>query len=79
MHMRTEPLALISVASLMWAGSNVFGNMENAFSIIFRTEGRGFLHQTLMAIAMVIILAILLPLSLAATSVLVPVLRRAGR
>lgn len=66
----TEPLALISVASLMWAGSNVFGNMENAFSIIFRTEGRGFLHQKLMAIAMVIILAILLPLSLAATSVL---------
>src|SRR2546421_3204335 len=65
----TGPLALISLAGLLWGGSNLFSSMENVFSIFFRTKARGFLAQKLMAIGMVVILAILLPLSLAASSV----------
>jgi Virulence factor BrkB len=42
--------------------------MGNVFSIVFRTKARGFLAQKLMAMGMVVILAILLPLSLAASS-----------
>jgi membrane protein len=64
----TGPLALISLAGLVWGGSNLFSSMENVFSIFFRTRGRDFLPQKLMAIGMVLILAILLPLSLAASS-----------
>ena len=64
----TGPLALISLAGLFWGGANLFSSMENVFSIFFRTKARNFLAQKLMAIGMVVILAILLPLSLAASS-----------
>ena len=62
------PLAFISLAGLVWGGSNLFSSMEDVFSIFFRTQGRAFLKQKLMAIGMVVILAILLSLSLAASS-----------
>ena len=64
----TGPLALISLAGLLWGGANLFSSMENVFSIFFRTTGRSFLPQKLMTVGMVVILAILLPLSLAASS-----------
>src|SRR5919199_4847222 len=64
----TGPLALISLAGLLWGGANLFSSMDNVFSIFFRTKARSFLAQKLMAIGMVVILAILLPLSLAASS-----------
>src|SRR5918911_463481 len=62
------PLALISLAGLVWGGSNLFSSLEDVFSIFFRTQGRAFLPQKLMAMGMVVILAILLPLSVAASS-----------
>jgi membrane protein len=62
------PLALISLAGLVWGGANLFSSLEDVFSIFFRTQGRAFLPQKLMAMGMVVILAILLPLSLAASS-----------
>ena len=64
----TGPLALISLAGLLWGGANLFSSMDNVFSIFFRTKARSFLAQKLMAIGMVVILAVLLPLSLAASS-----------
>src|SRR5919206_2261837 len=64
----TGPLALISLAGMLWGGANLFSSMDNVFSIFFRTKARSFLRQKLMAIGMVVILAILLPLSLAASS-----------
>lgn len=64
----TGPLAIISLVGLLWSGSNLFTNVENAFSVIFRVRDRDFLPQRLMAIGMVIILGLLLPLSLAASS-----------
>jgi uncharacterized BrkB/YihY/UPF0761 family membrane protein len=66
MHI-TGPLAILALAVLVWGGSNLFSSMENVFSIFFRTQGRGFLPQKLMAVGMVVILAVLLLLSLAAT------------
>ena len=64
----TGPLALISIIGLLWGGSNLFTNVENTFSIIFRVRDRNFVPQRLMAIGMVIVLAILLPLAFAASS-----------
>jgi membrane protein len=64
----TGPLALVSLVILLWIGSNLFTNMENAFSIIFRTPGRPIVPQRLVALAMVLVLAALLPTSLGAAS-----------
>src|SRR5919199_4034857 len=62
------PLALISLAGLVWGGCNLFSSLEDVFSIFFRTQGRAFVPQKLLAMGMVVILAILLPLSVAASS-----------
>ena len=64
----TGPLAVASLVGLLWLGSNLFSTMENAFSIIFRIRGRDLVPQRLMAIGMVLLLALLLPLSLGAAS-----------
>jgi len=66
----TAPLAVASFVGLLWLGSNLFSNMENAFSIIFRIRGRDLVPQRVMAIGMVLILALLLPLSLGAASLI---------
>ncbi len=64
----TGPLAIVSIVGLLWGGSNLFTNIENTFSIIFRVRDRDFLPQRLMAIGMVFVLSILLPLAFAASS-----------
>ena len=64
----TGPLALIALVALLWLGSNLFSNIENAFSIIFRIRGRDLVPQRLVAIGMVLVLTILLPVSLGASS-----------
>jgi len=58
---------IIALVGLLWTGSNLFANIENAFSIAYRTRDRDFIPQRLMAIGMIILLAILLPLSLVAS------------
>jgi len=60
---------IISLVGLIWTGSNLFGVMENCFSIIFRTRTRSFIWQKLMSIGMIIILAILAPLAVSASSI----------
>jgi len=64
----TGPLAIVSLVSLLWTGSNLFTNVENAFSIVFRTKDREFIPQRVMAIGMIVILALLLPTALLASS-----------
>jgi len=64
----TGVVGIIALVGLLWTGSNLFTNVENAFSIAFRTKDRDFIPQRVMAIGMVIILSTLLPLSLAASS-----------
>jgi len=66
----TGPLAVAALIGLLWLGSNLFSNIENAFSIIFRIRGRDLVPQRLMAIGMVVLLALLLPLSLGASSLI---------
>ncbi|MBV8083289.1 MAG: YihY/virulence factor BrkB family protein [Chloroflexi bacterium] len=61
--------AKVSFLALLWTGSNLFGVMENCFSIIFRTKDRDFVWQKLMSIAMILIFAILTPLSFVASSI----------
>jgi len=60
---------IVSFAALLWTGSSLFGVMENCFSIIFRTKDRDFIWQKLMSVAMIVIFAILTPLSFVASSV----------
>lgn len=60
---------IISLVGLIWTGSNLFGVMENCFSIIFRTRTRSFIWQKLMSIGMIVILAILAPLAVSASSI----------
>ncbi len=60
---------LVSLVGLIWTGSNLFGVMENCFSIVFRTKTRGFIEQKLMSIVMIIIFAILAPLAVVASSI----------
>ena len=62
------PFGVVSLVGLLWLGSNLFSNMENAFSIIFRIRGRDIIPQRLVAIGMVLLLTVLLPLSLGAAS-----------
>ncbi len=64
----TGPFGVAALVGLLWLVSNLFANIENAFSIIFRVRGRDLIHQRIMAIGMVLVLAVLLPLSLAASS-----------
>ena len=69
-HRASGVTAIISLALLLWTGSNLFGVMENCFSIIYRTKTRGFLQQKLMSVAMLILLAVLAPLAVLASSVI---------
>ena len=62
------PLTVITLVSLLFTGSNLFTNMENAFSVIYRVKDRDFLPQRVMGMGMVLLLAILLPASLIAAS-----------
>ena len=60
---------IVSLVGLIWTGANLFGVMENCFSIIFRTRDRDFIHQKLMAICMIAIFAVLAPLSVFASTI----------
>ncbi len=62
------PLAIASLIGLLWLGSNLFASIESAFCIIFRIRGRDPVRQRIMAFGMVLILTVLLPVSLAAAS-----------
>jgi membrane protein len=61
--------AIISLLALLWTGSSLFGVMENCFSIIYRTKDRTFVWQKLMSIAMIVIFAVLTPLSFVASTI----------
>ena len=69
-HRASGVTAIISLLLLLWTGSNLFGVMENCFSIIYRTRTRGFVQQKLMSVAMLILLAVLAPLAVLASSVI---------
>jgi membrane protein len=61
--------AIVSLLALIWTGSSLFGVMENCFSIIFRTKDRDFVWQKLTSLLMIVIFAVLTPLSFVASSI----------
>jgi membrane protein len=56
-------LILISVGGLVWGGANLFGAIENSFAVIFRVRTRAFLPRRIMSLVMMLLFALLLPLS----------------
>ncbi len=67
--------AILALLGFIWSGSNLFGSMEEAFGVVFRTPGRPFLRQKLMAVAMMA-LFVVLALVAVGTSALLPVLNQ---
>jgi membrane protein len=63
-------LTIISIALLLWGGSYLFGAIECAFAMIFRVKIRTFVHQKIMAFFMILLFAVLLPLSFVSSFVL---------
>ena len=49
---RSGLIGLIAFLGLLWVGSGLFGAMEGAFAIVYETDGRPFVRQKLMALAM---------------------------
>jgi len=60
---RSGLLTIISIVGLLWGGTNLFGSIESAFAVIFRVRTRDLLPQKLMSVAMIVIFAILVPVS----------------
>lgn len=61
-------LGLVSLAGLIWSGAGLFGGMEDCFAVFFRVPRRSWLWGKLMALGMVLLLAVLAPLMVAASS-----------
>lgn len=49
---RSGLIGLIAFLGFLWVGSGLFGAMEGAFAIVYETDGRPFVRQKLMALAM---------------------------
>ncbi len=63
-------LLVISLAGLLWSGSNLFGVMESTFDVIFRTKPRTFIPQKLMSFAMILVFLILAPIMFGASTLI---------
>jgi membrane protein len=77
----TGLLGVVSVLSLFWGGSALFGRVENALAVIHRFEKRDFIQQKLMAVGMIVAYALLTVVGIAASSalaVITPVAERGG-
>ena len=64
---RSLVLSVVSIVGLLWGGSNLFGSIESAFAVIFRVKTRDIIPQKLMALVMILLFAVLLPLSFIAS------------
>jgi len=60
-------LGLVSLAGLLWSGSNLFGAMEAVFNRFYGAVDRGFVRGRLMSFAMIAIYAVLVPVSVLAS------------
>jgi membrane protein len=71
---QTLVFALLALVGFLWAGSTLFGSMEEAFGVVFQTPSRPFLRQKLMGLAMMGLYAVMALLAVG-TSALLPLLR----
>ena len=70
LYKNTGFLFILSFIGLLIAGTNLFGAMENAFSIIYRTRSRDIIPQKVMALAMLVIFIVLAPLMVGASTLI---------
>ena len=63
-------LGLISLATLLWFGSGLFGVLEAAFDRIYRVQPRPFVRQRLMGFRMILLFALLVIVTIVAPSLL---------
>ena len=66
---QTGVIGLIAVIGFLWAGSALFGAMEEAFGAVYKTEGRPFVRQKLMALAMMGLFTVLAVVAVASSTV----------
>lgn len=71
---QTLVFALLAMIGFLWTGSSLFGGMEEAFAVVFKTPVRPFARQKLMGLAMMGLFAVLALLAVG-TSALLPLLR----
>ncbi len=62
-------LGLLSLVGVLWGGTSLFGTLEAVFDRIYRVNPRSFLRQTLMAVGMMLLFALLVVAELVATTV----------
>jgi membrane protein len=67
-------LFIVGLVGLLWAGSALFGAIEQAFAVIYHTKPRDFIRQRLIAFGMVFLFTILVGIAVA-TSALLPALK----
>ena len=63
-------LFIVGLVGLLWAGSALFGAMEQAFAVIYHTRPRDFVRQKLIAVGMVFLFTILVGIAVATSSIL---------
>lgn len=69
-HGASMLLTLVSIAGCLWGGMNLFSSIESAFAFIYRVKTRDILPQKVMSLVMILLFALLLPLSFVASIVL---------
>jgi membrane protein len=70
--------AVIAVVGFYWTASGLFGAMEHAFCAVFRTRARHFVHQKLMALAMMGLFTVLVLVGVGTSSLRPAVNQLAG-
>ncbi len=69
-HSASKLLTLVSIVGCLWGGMNLFSSIESAFAFIFRVKTRDIVPQKVMSLVMILLFAVLLPLSFVASLVL---------
>jgi len=70
LYKNTGVLFILSFVGLLIGGTNLFGAMENAFSIIYRTKSRDIIPQKVMSLVMLVLFLVLAPLMVGASTLI---------
>jgi membrane protein len=62
-HSASGALTAITAIGLLWGGSNLFSAIEGAFAFVYRVKTRDIVPQKVLSVLMIVLFAVLLPLS----------------
>jgi membrane protein len=62
-HKASGVLTVITAVGLLWGGSNLFSSIESAFAFVYRVKTRDIVPQKVLSLLMIVLFAVLLPLS----------------